>query len=146
MKKFALAGLVFCMSIGALFAQSMLLGTQCTLYYSGDRTNFAGLDRATLTANQKALDSVISAMKSNPQLCVRISAYGNRVTGSAAEQQSLMQISSDRAAAIQAYLILYGIPQARIQVNAFGGLYALTGPHDKNGWMNRRVVLTLCKF
>lgn len=56
-----------------------------------------------------------------------------------AEQQELIQLSSDRAEAIKKVLVLYGFPESRVVIKANGGDSFIALPNSKENWKNRRV-------
>jgi outer membrane protein OmpA-like peptidoglycan-associated protein len=148
MRKFFSAGMVILFCTAGLFAQSAGLGTRYTLYYAGNNENFNGLDPEVLLGNQKAMQSVLSLLQNDSTLDIRIDGYANPLKGTLSEQKKvLMPLSLHRAVKVRDYFMLYGIARRRIKLNGFGGDYALTSPGDEfNGWLNRRVVLTICKF
>jgi outer membrane protein OmpA-like peptidoglycan-associated protein len=147
MKKYTIVAVALLLLGGVLFAQNDLIGTQCTIYYSGEHPDFTGLSAKTLDANKQCLDKVISTLKANKALAVRVDGYANPVKGTSQEQtKSLLPLSRDRASYICTYLELFGISRNRIKVNYHGGSSSLTGPASMQGWMNRRVVITFCEF
>jgi outer membrane protein OmpA-like peptidoglycan-associated protein len=156
MRKFISAGIAILLCTAGLFAQSTTksvapsagLGTRYTLYYAGNNENFNIQDPEVLLGNQKAMQSVLSLLRNDPTLDIRIDGYANPIKGTVREQKKvLMPLSLHRAADVCRYFVLFGIARRRIKLNGFGGDYALTRSGDKsNGWLNRRVVLTICKF
>jgi outer membrane protein OmpA-like peptidoglycan-associated protein len=77
-----------------------------------------GTNKAKLTTKSNAsLDQVVTTMNENPGMKIRIEGH----TDNTGDAEASMQLSTDRANAVKAYLVSKGIAEDRIIVEGFGG-------------------------
>lgn len=105
------------------------------------RTITFGSNNATLTAGaKKSLDEVASILEQNPELKLTIETH----TATGGDEQKMMQLSNDRAAAVESYLVSKGIADDRITTTGYGSSQPInSGTTASERAKNARVVLKL---
>jgi outer membrane protein OmpA-like peptidoglycan-associated protein len=106
-----------------------------------DQTIYFDLNKATIKKrSHKLLDAVVSALKNNPDLRVRVEGHTDD-SGTAEWNQEL---SEKRAEAVRAYLIKKGIAADRLEAAGFGtSRPVVEGTSDEARRQNRRVEFVL---
>jgi outer membrane protein OmpA-like peptidoglycan-associated protein len=109
-----------------------------TLGSSAQNISF-GAANAKLTARSNAsLDQVVTIMNDNPTLRVRIEGH----TDNAGNDEVNMKLSTDRAAAVKAYLVNKGISEDRITSEGFGETMPIADNNTATGRAkNRRIEI-----
>lgn len=86
------------------------------LQSSSQNVSFGATNAKLTTKSNASLDQVVRVLNENPGLKVRIEGH----TDNAGNDDTNMQLSEDRAAAVKAYLVSKGISEDRITAEGFG--------------------------
>jgi outer membrane protein OmpA-like peptidoglycan-associated protein len=111
-----------------------------TLGLSADRIYFGtGASNAKLTSRSNAaLDQVVTIMNENPTLHIKVGSH----TDNAGDDDTNMQLTEARAAAVKAYLVSKGISEDRIMAEGFGETMPIADNATSAGRLkNRRIEI-----
>lgn len=117
-----------------------------SIYFDGNESEIL-TDSRFFFKNAKVVQKIISSLSEqiskNDDILV-IAGNANYTTYPneklmKAEQQELIQLSTDRAEAIKKILVFYGFPESRVVIKANGGESFVALPNSKENWKNRRV-------
>ena len=100
--------------------------------------------KSTLRAESyPELNRVVKLMNQNPALEIELAGH----TDNEGADDLNLKLSGDRAAAVKAYIVSKGIPDARISAKGYGETKPVAGNNTEEGkQLNRRVEFTILKL
>jgi outer membrane protein OmpA-like peptidoglycan-associated protein len=105
---------------------------------TGKNITFTGSTAKLASKSYASLNQVVSLMRDNPTLKIRIEGH----TDNAGNDDANMKLSEDRAAAVKAYIVSKGISEDRITSQGFGETAPIANNNTASGRaQNRRVEI-----
>ncbi|MDR0524731.1 MAG: OmpA family protein [Spirochaetaceae bacterium] len=112
-----------------------------TIYFPANRTDFTGLDFATVETNNRNISAVVSLLQGNPEYRVLLEGHANPTEGTENEERyELIPLSRQRADAVADMLVAAGANRKQLVIGGSGGLHA-----GGSAETNRRVELSLLR-